>query len=90
MEGVQNSSRRRCSGTRFVLVLRNCGFIDPEDIDHYLANDGYIGLANALGKSPEEVTAEVKEAGLRGRGRSRIPTHCKWKSAETLPEQTST
>ncbi len=67
------------------LVLRNCGFIDPEDIDHYLANDGYLGLANALGRSPEEVIAEVKEAGLRGRGGAGFPTHRKWEICRNAP-----
>jgi len=60
------------------VVLRNCGFIDPEDIDHYLANDGYVGLMNALAMSPEAVIAEVREAGLRGRGGAGFPTHKKW------------
>ena len=60
------------------VVLRNCGFIDPENIDHYLANDGYIGLANALARPPEDVIFEVKEAGLRGRGGAGFPTYRKW------------
>ncbi|MCX6832216.1 MAG: 4Fe-4S binding protein [candidate division Zixibacteria bacterium] len=67
------------------LVLRNCGFIDPEDIDHYLANDGYLGLATALGRSPEEVIAEVKEAGLRGRGGAGFPTYRKWEICRNAP-----
>jgi len=60
------------------LVLRNCGFIDPEDIDHYLANDGYAGLRKALELSPEEVIEIVKDAGLRGRGGAGFPTWRKW------------
>ena len=60
------------------LVLRNCGLIDPENIDHYLANDGYSGLAKALQMGPEAVIAEVKEAGLRGRGGAGFPTFKKW------------
>ena len=60
------------------VVLRNCGFIDPENIDHYLANDGYLGLVNALARSPEQVISEVKEAGLRGRGGAGFPTYRKW------------
>jgi len=60
------------------LVLRNCGFIDPEDIDHYLANEGYAGLNQALGMTPEDVIGLVKEAGLRGRGGAGFPTWRKW------------
>lgn len=60
------------------LVLRNCGFIDPEKIDHYLANDGYSGLKKALDMGPEAVINEVKEAGLRGRGGAGFPTFKKW------------
>ncbi len=59
-------------------VLRNCGFIDPEEIDHYLANDGYQGLINALDMEPEAVIAVVREAGLRGRGGAGFPAHKKW------------
>lgn len=67
------------------LVLKNCGFIDPEEIDHYLANDGYVGLATALEKSPEDVITEVKEAGLRGRGGAGFPTHRKWEICRNAP-----
>ena len=70
------------------VVLRNCGFIDPEDIDHYLANDGYVGLAGALEKRPEDVIAEVKEAGLRGRGGAGFPTYRKWEICRSVPGTT--
>ena len=60
------------------LVLRNCGMIDPENIDHYLANDGYQGLIKALEIGPQRVIGEVKEAGLRGRGGAGFPTYKKW------------
>lgn len=60
------------------VVLRNCGFINPEEIDHYLANDGYVGLMRALGKTPEEVVREIRDSGLRGRGGAGFPTYKKW------------
>ncbi|NUQ66326.1 MAG: 4Fe-4S binding protein [Pirellulales bacterium] len=59
-------------------VLRNCGFIDPTNIDHYLAQGGYSGLARALRMSPEEILEEIKRAGLRGRGGAGFPTWRKW------------
>jgi NADH:ubiquinone oxidoreductase subunit F (NADH-binding)/(2Fe-2S) ferredoxin len=60
------------------VVLRNCGLIDPEEIDHYIANDGYAGLIGAFRKGPVKVIEEIKEAGLRGRGGAGFPTHKKW------------
>lgn len=70
------------------LVLRNCGFIDPEDIDHYLANDGYQGLLTVLDKGSEWSINEVKEAGLRGRGGAGFPTHKKWDICAAQPGPT--
>ena len=60
------------------IVLRNCGMIDPEEIDHYIANDGYSGLIKALLNGPEKVIEIVKDAGLRGRGGAGFPTYKKW------------
>ncbi|MFA5032903.1 MAG: NADH-ubiquinone oxidoreductase-F iron-sulfur binding region domain-containing protein [bacterium] len=60
------------------IVLRKCGFIDPENINHYIANDGYSALSKALKMSPDDVIAEVKSAGLRGRGGSGFLTANKW------------
>jgi NADH-quinone oxidoreductase subunit F len=70
------------------IVLRNCGFIDPEEIDHYIANDGYSGLLAALKEGPEGVIAEVKEAGLRGRGGAGFPTYKKWETCRSVPGDT--
>jgi len=60
------------------IVLRNCGLIDPNNIYHYIARDGYEGLAKALQMTPEEVIEEVKKSGLRGRGGAGFPTGVKW------------
>jgi len=60
------------------ILLRNCGVIDPENIHHYVARDGYAGLRKALGMSPEDVIEEVKRSGLRGRGGAGFPTGMKW------------
>ena len=61
------------------IVLDNCGKINPESIEEYIGNDGYFGLGKAITEmSPEDVIAEVKDAGLRGRGGAGFPTGTKW------------
>ena len=61
------------------VALRNCGFIDPENIEEYIARDGYKALADSLlNRTPEEVIDEVKRSGLRGRGGGGFPTGVKW------------
>jgi NADH-quinone oxidoreductase subunit F len=60
------------------VVLENCGQIDPEQIDHYIANGGYTALVKAIQIPPEEVIEEIKRAGLRGRGGAGFPTGEKW------------
>ncbi|MBT3712934.1 MAG: NADH-quinone oxidoreductase subunit F, partial [Anaerolineae bacterium] len=63
-------------------VLRNCGFIDPEKIEDYIANDGYAGLSRALlDMTPAEVIDETLNAGLRGRGGAGFPAGRKWSIA---------
>jgi NADH:ubiquinone oxidoreductase subunit F (NADH-binding)/(2Fe-2S) ferredoxin len=67
------------------IVLRNCGLIDPEELDHYLAHEGYMGLQKALQMSPEEVIDQVRQSGLRGRGGSGFPTYKKWEICRAVP-----
>ncbi len=67
------------------LVLRNCGLIDPENIDHYIANGGYSGLVKALSMSPEAIIEEIKKSGLRGRGGAGFPTGQKWEFCRRAP-----
>ncbi len=62
------------------LVLRNCGVIDPEEINEYIARQGYAALEKVLFElTPEEVLEELKVSGLRGRGGAGFPTWLKWK-----------
>lgn len=64
------------------VALRNCGFIDPENIEEYIARDGYEALATCLtGRTPAEVIDEIKKSGLRGRGGGGFPTGMKWEFA---------
>jgi NADH-quinone oxidoreductase subunit F len=59
-------------------ILRHCGYIDPENIHHYIANGGYGALEKALRMTPEGIIEEVKKSGLRGRGGAGFPTGPKW------------
>ena len=62
-----------------LIALRNRGLIDPDNIEEYIANDGYKGLAKVLDSmSPEAVIDEMKKSGLRGRGGAGFPTGLKW------------
>ncbi|MEA3345753.1 MAG: NADH-ubiquinone oxidoreductase-F iron-sulfur binding region domain-containing protein [Chloroflexota bacterium] len=61
------------------VVTHNCGFINPESIEEYIARDGYAALAKVFtNMTPEEVIEEVKNSGLRGRGGAGFPTGLKW------------
>ena len=68
------------------VVLRNCGIINPEDIEDYIAVDGYKAIEKVLGSmKPEEVIEEIKISGLRGRGGAGFPTWFKWNAAKQSP-----
>lgn len=60
------------------VILRNCGRINPEKIEHYIAGGGYRALRKALLMTPEQIIEEVKKSGLRGRGGAGFPTGRKW------------
>jgi len=69
------------------VVLRNCRVIDPRQIDSYLARDGFKALKKARGEmTPEQVIAEVKASGLRGRGGAGFPCGLKWELARKSKE----
>jgi NADH:ubiquinone oxidoreductase subunit F (NADH-binding) len=62
------------------LVLANCGRIDPESIDEYIASDGYQAVRKALKMDPEKIITVIKESGLKGRGGGGFLTGIKWES----------
>ncbi|MBE5976423.1 NADH-ubiquinone oxidoreductase-F iron-sulfur binding region domain-containing protein [Lacrimispora xylanisolvens] len=85
---VEPNTKKRLEGQKSIpfykkqirIALRNCGFINPEDINEYIAADGYQALAKCLTEmSPEEVIDTVVQSGLRGRGGGGYPTGLKWK-----------
>lgn len=67
------------------IILKNCGRVNPEQIESYLAYDGYKAVQKALKSSPEQVIEEVKQSGLRGRGGGGFPTASKWDLARKAP-----
>jgi len=71
------------------IALRNCGVINPENIDEYIARDGYQALGKCLTEmTPQQVIEEVKKSGLRGRGGAGFPTGLKWQfAAKEVNEQ---
>lgn len=61
------------------IALRNCGFINPENIDEYISRDGYMALGKCLTElTPDQTIQEIKDSGLRGRGGGGFPTGLKW------------
>ena len=83
-ETIQEDSIKSLNETQFYakqkrVALRNCGVINPENIDEYIAVDGYQALGKVLTEmTPEEVIQIIKDSGLRGRGGGGFPTGLKW------------
>jgi NADH-quinone oxidoreductase subunit F len=70
------------------LLLRNCGYIDPVNINHYIANGGYVSLNKALKMTSDDIIDEIKKSGLRGRGGAGFPTGRKWQQCREAPGET--
>ena len=76
---ISDSKHMNFYGKQVRIALRNCGFIDPENIEEYIARDGYRALADCLHNlTPEQVIEKIKASGLRGRGGAGFPTGKKW------------
>ena len=71
------------------IALHNCGYINPEKLEDYIANDGYVTLGKCITElTPDEVIEEVKISGLRGRGGAGFPTGVKWEATrKSQPDQ---
>jgi NADH-quinone oxidoreductase subunit F len=67
------------------LILRNCGYNDPDSIECYIASGGYSGLAAALKMEPDAIVEEIKKSGLRGRGGAGFSTGTKWELCRNAP-----
>ncbi len=82
-ESIPNYSEINFYKKQHRLVLENCGAINPEQIEEYIAVGGYEALAKAVTTmSPEDVIEEIKKSGLRGRGGGGFPTRMKWRFAK--------
>jgi NADH-quinone oxidoreductase subunit F len=88
LDGIDDFSAHPMMRRQVRNILRNCGLIDPEDVHHYLARDGYRGFLRALETRPDKTLEEVKSAGLRGRGGAGFPTWRKWQFCRDAPGKT--
>ena len=81
LEHVSDSKHMEFYQKQVRIALRNCGFIDPENIDEYIVRDGYAALGQVLASDPKETIELIKKSGLRGRGGAGFPTGLKWEIA---------
>jgi len=85
-ERIHDSKQMGFYKKQIRIALRNCGLIDPENINEYLAADGYEALGKVLLEmTPEQAIKEVLDSGLRGRGGGGFPTGLKWQIARNVP-----
>ena len=83
--GVKSLNETNFYKKQHRIALRNCGVINPENIEEYIARDGYAALGKALTEmTPEGVIDEILKSGLRGRGGAGFPTGRKWALARTI------
>jgi len=79
LESVKHYNELPFYSKQHRIALRNCGYINPDNIEEYIARDGYQALAKVLLEmTPDDVINEIKKSGLRGRGGGGFPTGMKW------------
>ena len=85
IDGIPNLFELPTLKPQVRIILRHCGFIDPTNINHYIADGGYSGLVKALGMKPDDIIQEIKKSGLRGRGGAGFSTGQKWEFCHKSP-----
>ena len=88
LDGIEDFGAHPMMRPQVRNILRNCGLIDPENVHHYLAREGYRGFLKALEFGPEKTLDQVKASGLRGRGGAGFPTWRKWQFCRSAPGPT--
>ncbi|MBO7298989.1 MAG: NADH-quinone oxidoreductase subunit NuoF [Kiritimatiellae bacterium] len=84
-ESIRDYAKMSFYAKQSRISLRNCGLIDAESIDEYIANEGYMGLAKCLfDMTPDKVVQEILNSGICGRGGAGFPTGMKWKIAASV------
>jgi len=87
IDGIPNLFQTPFFKSQVRVILRNCGFIDPTNINHSFAHDGYSGFVKALTMQPDEIIEQIKQSGLRGRGGAGFPTWKKWQFCRQTKEK---
>jgi NADH-quinone oxidoreductase subunit F len=87
IEGIPSADELPLFNRENRIILRNCGYLDPENIDHYILCGGYTGLSNVLNMNQSDVIESVRKAGLKGRGGAGYPTADKWQACFEIEEE---
>lgn len=87
IEGIPSADDLPLFNPENRIVLRNCGYLDPENIDHYILHGGYTGLSNVLNMDQSDAIKQIEKSGLRGRGGVGYPTADKWRACLEIDEE---
>ena len=87
IEGIPSADELPLFNPENRIVLRNCGYLDPENIDHYILRGGYTGLSNVLNMNQSDAIKQIEICGLRERGGAGYPTADKWRACLEIDEE---